>query len=121
MALYETTVYGDFTTVVHLLKQDILASGTSMQLVDHSECTFGVVHTACMVFDKYYCRNSSRASLSVTVVSDGAQVYVSAIGAGAGQGIFINITFWAEDAILACVVQSVEKMAQGGITQAVDG
>ena len=55
-------------------------------------------------------RNKSRASLSLTVVGNGSEIFISAIGAGGGQGILFNFSLGAEDDMVAVVRRSVEGM-----------
>ncbi len=60
------------------------------------------------VYDKYFMRNSSRASLSLTVVDSGNEIYISAIGAGGGQGVFFNLS-WGADSELVDIVSDCLK------------
>lgn len=53
-------------------------------------------------------RNSSRASLSLTVVDSGNEIYISAIGAGGGQGVFFNLS-WGADSELVDIVSDCLK------------
>lgn len=62
------------------------------------------------VYDKYFFRNGNRASLSVTVVGNNDHIFISAIGAGGGQGIFINFSLGAETEMMRIVKNSIESM-----------
>lgn len=110
MAKYEKTIKGQFESVVEHLNQDILDSGISMNLVDESSFAFGDTKVAVMVYDKYFMRNGSRASLSLTVVSNGDEIFISAIGAGGGQGVIFNFSLGAEDEMVAVVEESVGRI-----------
>jgi hypothetical protein len=55
-------------------------------------------------------RNGNRASLSLTVVGHGSEIFISAIGAGGGQGIIFNFSLGAEDDMVAIVRESIEQM-----------
>lgn len=55
-------------------------------------------------------RNGNRASLSLTVVGHDSDIFVSAIGAGGGQGIFFNFSLGAEDDMVALVRDSITKI-----------
>ena len=70
MAKFERTIQGDFNKVVAELDQAIMGSAMSMNLVDESTFSSGDVRVAVRVYDKYFMRNSSRASLSLTVVDE---------------------------------------------------
>lgn len=110
MAKYEKTIIGQFDTVVKKLENDITNSGISMKVVDESNYSIGDTKIAVRVYDKYFMRNGSRASLSLTVVGSNSDIYISAIGAGGGQGIFLNFSLGAEDDMVRIVEQSIEQM-----------
>lgn len=108
MAKYEKAIIGQFDEVVERLDQDISNSGISMKLVDETNYTLGDAKVAVRVYDKYFMRNGNRASLSLTVVGHEQTVFVSAIGAGGGQGIFLNFSLGAEDDMVRIVQNSLE-------------
>lgn len=110
MAKYEKSMTGHFESVVERLDEDIMSSGMTMNLVDQSNCTVGDTKIAVRVYDKYFMRNSSRASLSLTVVGHGDELFISAIGAGGGQGIIFNFSLGAESDLVAVVEASVNRM-----------
>ncbi len=110
MAKYEKTIIGQFEEVVHHLEHDIGNSGISMKLVDESNYTIGDTKVAVRVYDKYFMRNGNRASLSLTVVGQKNNIFISGIGAGGGQGIFINFSLGAEADMVEIVERSVEQM-----------
>ncbi|MGE5627916.1 MAG: DUF6054 family protein [Solirubrobacterales bacterium] len=110
MAKYEKAIKGEFKVVLSTLEEDIENSGVSMNLVDESNYTAGDIKIAVRVYDKYFMRNGNRASLSLTVVGDGEDIYISAIGAGGGQGIFLNFSLGAEDELVSIVQDSIESM-----------
>jgi hypothetical protein len=110
MAKYETTIIGQFEEVVNRLQNDIGNSGISMNLVDESNYTTGDTKIAVQVYDKYFARNGNRASLSLTIVGRGSNVFISAIGAGGGKGVFFNFSLGAEDDMVAIVENSIEQM-----------
>ena len=110
MAKYEKTIIGQFEEVVNRLQIDIGNSGLSMNLVDESDYAIGDTKIAVRVYDKYFMRNGSRASLSLTVVGNNSNIFISAIGAGGGQGVFLNFSLGAEDDMVAIVQRSIEQM-----------
>lgn len=110
MAKYEKTIIGQFEEVVDRLQIDIGNSGISMNLVDESNYTIGDTRIAVRVYDKYYMRNGNRASLSLTVVGNNSNIFISAIGAGGGQGVFLNFSLGAEDDMVSIVQRSIEQM-----------
>ena len=110
MAKYENTLIGEFEEVVKHLETDISNSGISMKLVDESNHTIGATKIAVRVYDKYFMRNGNRASLSLTVVGDKSNIFISAIGAGGGSGVFLNFSLGAENEMVEIVKKSVEQM-----------
>ncbi|GAU76497.1 DUF6054 family protein [Fusibacter sp. 3D3] len=105
MAKFEKTLIGEFDKITTDLHKHIMDSAVSMNLVDESHHEFGNTKVMVRAYDKYFMRNSSRASLSVTVVSDEEALFVSAIGSGGGQGIFFNFNWGAEDELVGVVAK----------------
>lgn len=110
MAKYEKVINGKFETVINCLHEDIMNSGISMNLRDESNYAIGDTNIAVRVYDKYFMRNGSRASLSLTVVGDGNEIFVSAIGAGGGKGIIFDYSLGAESDMVAVVEESINRM-----------
>lgn len=110
MAKYETIITGQFEQVVDHLENDIRNSGVSMNLVDKSDYASGDTNIAVRVYDKYFMRNGNRASLSLTVVAHGRDIFISAIGAGGGQGIIFNFSLGAEEDMVSIVKQCVQRI-----------
>lgn len=110
MAKFERTVFGDFNQILKELDQTIMGSAMSMNLVDESSFRSGDVQVAVRVYDKYFMRNSSRASLSLTVVDEGSNIYVTAIGAGGGQGAIFNFSWGAESELVDIVRECLDRM-----------
>ena len=110
MAKYERNVIGQFQEVINRLQDDIDNSGITMNLVDESNYTSGDTNIAVRVYDKYFMRNGNRASLSLTVVGRGNDIFISAIGAGGGQGILFNFSLGAEEDMVAIVRRSLEQI-----------
>lgn len=109
MAKYEKLITGDFWEVLRELEQEINNSGISMQLVDESNYSSDAVNIAIRVYDKYFMRNGNRASLSLTVVGNGNAIFISAIGAGGGQGVIFNFSLGAEEEMVEIVQDCVER------------
>lgn len=110
MAKFEKTIIGEFETVVNRLENDIGNSGISMKLIDESNYTMGNSKIAVRVYDKYFMRNGNRASLSLTIVGFGSNIFISAIGAGGGSGVFLSFSLGAEDELVEIVQKSIEQI-----------
>ncbi len=110
MAKFEKKIIGDFNYVIKKLEQEIIDSAVSMNLVDESNYNVGNMNIAVRVYDKYFMRNGNRASLSLTVVGHDNEIFISAIGAGGGQGIFFNFSLGAEDDMVYIVKSCIENI-----------
>jgi hypothetical protein len=110
MAKYEKTIVGNFEEIVNRLQNEIINSGMSMELVDESNYSSGDTNIAVRVYDKYFMRNGNRASLSLTVAGHGNDIFISAIGAGGGQGIIFNFSLGAEEELVDIVRFCIEQM-----------
>ena len=103
MSKFEKTIRGDIAKISEQLNAYILNSAFSMNLVDESEDSYGDCKLIVRVYDKYYMRNSSRASLTLTLFSKREDVFVSAIGSGGGTGALIRFDWGAEDNITSII------------------
>lgn len=110
MAKYEKKVTGDFHLIVREIDRCVMNGGLSMNLVDRSDYELAESKISVRVYDKYFMRNKSRASLSVTVVNQGEENFVSAIGAGGGQGAVFNFSLGAETEMVDIVSNCVDKI-----------
>lgn len=110
MAKYEIVIESQFEKVLDYLHENIMNSAMSMNLVDESNFSSGDTNIAVRVYDKYFMRNGNRASLSLTVVGKGNIIYVSAIGAGGGQGVLFNFSLGAEDDMVAVVQECMNQI-----------
>jgi hypothetical protein len=110
MSKFEKTVKGDIQEISGKLDEDILNSAFSMSLVDQSYDSYGGCSLIVKVYDKYYMRNSSRASLTLTLFSKGDDVFISAIGSGGGTGALIRFDWGAEDNMTSIKEDSLYKM-----------
>ncbi len=110
MAKYEKTIVGNFEEIVNRLQNEIINSGMSMELVEESNYSSGDTNIAVRVYDKYFMRNGNRACLSLTVAGHGNDIFISAIGAGGGQGIIFNFSLGAEEELVDIVRFCIEQM-----------
>lgn len=110
MAKYEKKLIGNFQEIINKLENEIMNSGFSMNLVDESNYSSGDSYIAVRVYDKYFMRNSSRASLSLTVVGHGNDIFISAIGAGGGQGVIFNFSLGAEDELVDIIRYCIDEL-----------
>ncbi|MDD7795009.1 DUF6054 family protein [Clostridium sp. 'White wine YQ'] len=110
MAKYEKIIKGDFGSVVNAIDEKILNSAMSMNLVDESNYVCGETLVAIRVYDKYFMRNGNRASLTLTIVGNDSEVFISAIGAGGGSGVIFNFSLGAELDMVNIVESAVNEL-----------
>ncbi len=109
MAKYEYSFTGDFNAVLSHLDTYIMNSAISMNLVDESHHVIGSTQVAVRVYDKYFMRNSSRASLSITLIGEEDNLFICAIGAGGGQGAIFNFSWGAESELVDEIQVCIER------------
>ena len=88
---------GNAADIAMLLADHVQRSAMSCELIDSVRHEFQGTSCHLLVFDKYYMRNSSRASLTISVIGNGGVVYVDAVGSGGSQGAFLNFSWGAEE------------------------
>ena len=103
MAKYEREIVARGSALASYLDEGIRASGLSVELVDSSVQRMGDVTVRLFVYDKYYMRTSSRAALTVQIIANGESCYVTAIGAGGGNGSFLSFSYGAEEDFVSVV------------------
>ncbi|MFA5342039.1 MAG: DUF6054 family protein [Clostridia bacterium] len=110
MSKFEKTIKGDIAKISDQLNDDILNSAFSMNLVEESYDSYSDSEVIVKVYDKYYMRNSSRASLTLTIFRKGDNLFISAIGSGGGTGAIIRFDWGAENDLTSIVEDSLYKM-----------
>ena len=83
-----------FNETIEEIKSKVLSEGMSNKLIDEygDKESFHL-----LVFEKYFMRASSRASLTVHISTDNTSTKVYAIGSGGGQGAIFSFDWGAAD------------------------
>jgi hypothetical protein len=71
------------------------ASAMSAELKDRHDMTGNGCSAVTMVFEKYFMRNSSRASLTVAIDDLGGKTRVHTVGSGGGESTFFGFDWGA--------------------------
>ncbi|MCH4888141.1 hypothetical protein EZV73_11190 [Acidaminobacter sp. JC074] len=87
------------------LESYIVSKSVSTELIDRYEQNSSEHMVIVLVFEKYYMRNSSRASLTVTIENLSDVTCVHAVGSGGGQGAIFKFDWGAG----ASFVEEVNK------------
>ena len=74
-----------------IIERAVTSSGMSVnQVASHRNAATDGKEVILLVYDKYYMRNSSRASLSVLIENIDGSTNVIAVGSGGSQGAIFN-------------------------------
>lgn len=107
MAKFETQLAAGINEVAAAIHDGLMASAHSMRFVDESVIRLGAGPTVvARVYDQYFMRNDSRASLTVVVAGEDGDVVVSALSAGGGKGVVFNFDWGVEDEMVR-IVQNI--------------
>ena len=88
MAKYETNLRGDFDQVLNYLHDGILKGSMSASFEEESYVQYAGV------------RGGNRLSMTLTLVGDGEDLFLSAITAGGSQGMLFKFNTLGEEAFL---------------------
>ncbi len=108
MAKYEKSLTGDFSNLLHYLENGILNGSMSASYEDGSDWESGSMRGAVRVYERYSWTGSNRVSLTMTLVGNGENLFLSLITSGGSQAVFFKINTIGEDSFLDKVVQLVE-------------
>lgn len=95
MAHFTKTITADYNEILNMLDITIRNFGVSVKLVAENAVTVEKVEVTTRVYEKFFLRSSSYASISLTVIGNQEEVIISAIGAAGGEGL-LNISWGAE-------------------------
>ncbi len=109
MAKYETRLTGDFYTVLNRLDRGVLESSSSASYEDGSDWRLGDVHCAVRVYERYSAMGGNRVSLTLTLLGNGEELYLSAITAGGSQAMFWKMNTIGEEAFLEKLIELAEE------------
>jgi len=91
------------------IKEFVLSEGASTECVgEYEQEAQDGKKVAMLVFEKFYMRNSSRASLSVIIENLKDQTVVGAVGSGGGESALFKFDFGAGSNFADVVRQAVD-------------
>lgn len=92
-----------------VVRQQVMASGSSVEFVgDYVSRSVDGREVIVLIFDKYFMRNSSRASLSVVLENLDQYTRVGYLGSGGGQGALFNFDWGTADDFASVVAQALQ-------------
>ena len=100
MAKLETTVKGDFNSLLRRIEDGIISGSVSATLEDSSDFYLGDTRCSVRVFERYSYMGGNRVSLNVTLFGNCDTIHVSAITSGGSQAMFVKLNTFGEKAFL---------------------
>lgn len=100
MAKFETALRGDFDEALNYFHNGILQGRMSASYEDESYVQFAGVRCCVRVYERYSMAGGNRLSMTLTLVGDGEDLFLSAITAGGSQGVLLKFNTWGEEAFL---------------------
>ena len=113
MAKYESSLQGSFDDFLHSLEDGILRGSASASFEDGSDYEYNGVRCAVRVYERYSMVGSNRVSLSVTLIGNGSDLFVSLITAGGSKAMFFKINTLGEGRFLQRAIDIVEAFKRG--------
>lgn len=109
MAKYERRLQGNFSELLNWIHRDITNGSASVSYEDGSDITMSDVRVAVRVYERYSMIGQNRVSMSVTLVGNGYDLFVSAITSGGSQAVFFKLNTIGEGTFLELCRDSVER------------
>ena len=109
MATYETNLHGEFGPVLYYLHHGILKGSMSASFEDESYVQYAGVRCCVRVYERYSWSGGNRLSMTLTLVGDGEDLFLSAITAGGSQGMLFKFNTLGEEAFL----DTLRELAEG--------
>lgn len=100
MAKYEYRFRGNFDAALECLHNEILNGSITASYEEGSDYAANGVRCAVRVYERYSVGGGNRLSLTVTLLGQGENLFLSAIAAGGSQGMFLKINTWSEESFL---------------------
>ena len=110
MAKYETNLRGDFDQVLNYLHDGILKGSMSASFEDESYVQYAGVRCCVRVYERYSWSGGNRVSMTVTLVGDGEDLFLSAITAGGSQAMFFKMNTLGEEAFLDTIRDVLDRL-----------
>jgi hypothetical protein len=109
MAKYESRLQGNFNEFLQVLENGILKGSVSSSFEDGSDYEHNGVRCAVRVYERYSMIGSNRVSLSITLIGNSNDLFVSAITSGGSQAVFFKINTLGEGSFLQRAIEIIEE------------
>ena len=108
MAKYEVRLHGDFDDTLRYIHEGILNASMSASFEDESYFQSAGVRCCVRVYERYSWTGGNRLSMTLTLVGDGEDLFLSAITSGGSQGMFFKFNTWGEEFFLDTLLELAE-------------
>jgi hypothetical protein len=108
MARYEVALTGDVDRFVAHIDGTIVSGSMTAKFEDGSDHRLGDARMVVRVYERYSATGSNRVSLSISLLSVGDDITVSAITSGGSTAAFWKINTLGEESFLAKAVEAIE-------------
>lgn len=100
MAKFECTLRGDYDQALNYFHDDILKGSMSASFEEESYFQAFGVRVTVRVYERYSLTGGNRLSMTLTLVGDKDNIYLSGITAGGSQGVLFKFNTFGEEAFL---------------------
>ena len=110
MAKLETTLNGNFDTILTTIESGIINGSLSASLEEQSDCLDGDARVSVRAFERFSTIGGNRVSLTVTMFQNGGgPVRLIAVTTGGSQAVLWKINTLGENAFLDCLVDILRR------------
>ncbi len=100
---------GDIDQVFASLDRAVVSHATTCQAVGTHGCMLGDARLILRVYEKYYMRNSSRASLTVLLTAQNGAIDAKLVSAGGGGSPLMRFSWGAEEEFAGVAVKALQQ------------
>lgn len=109
MAKVEMELHGDFDQTLEYFHKGILDGSMSASFEDESYWQRSGVRCCVRVYERFSMTGGNRLSMTLTLVGDGEELFLSAITAGGSQGLLLKFNTWGEESFLNTLRKLAER------------
>ena len=109
VAKYECKLTGNFDEVLQLCEKAIMNGSISASFENGSDFKGERTRMAVRVYERYSVFGGNRVSLSLTLISENNDLFLTAITSGGSQAVFFKINTLGEDSFLEVLVTAIKK------------
>lgn len=109
MAKFEMELHGDFDQTLEYFHKGILDGSMSASFEDESYWQRSGVRCCVRVYERFSMTGGNRLSMTLTLVGDGEELFLSAITAGGSQGLLLKFNTWGEESFLNTLRKLAER------------